>query len=371
MKKIVKVKVLSGLCILLLFSTTLTSCMWIKYRFVSPGRVLPDSLTKHNQRYDKVSEYISCSATNTFETIGHGCGSWKYYPMKINRKGKVHGNETKKLDTTSRNVITLIDNSIRVAPHMSIELDAQYVPPKHHLRSMYPNDGAYVIHDIPKWCKKRTWSSEASAYFHQNRIDTVMQHIVNHKYYETCKVYIEIKVKKRDYDSTKKRNCKVQCIELANQLNRYIKDYKTQDGNNWMCITSFSPLALLEFRKALPDELKDKVDYVLIAGHDVYPPKSWIAQSKGYVPKLKEKISNYIYASEWLDCIWFSVQGIKHYNEVFEKINEKRAELHPQWKPLEYSYSTYQYKPKKMTKKMLKDAKRKILVRSYMLDLYQ
>lgn len=348
----------------------LNSCMCFKYTFVTPGMVNKNNLDKHNRVFSEVSYEISNTTNSSYEVIGHGIGSWRYYPMGINRKGLVYGNGYANKKTPAKDIIDLIDTSIAIDPKMSIELDVHFAPDNYDTKQLLPKGQAYIIHDKPKWHKKRLKHPKAINYLKNNSLKIALDHFVKNMYYKTSKVYIEIKTDENCIKiQSQDIECKDQCIKLAEELKDYAKKYSRDDGENWLCITSFSPAALTSFRENLPENRKNRFDYVLIAGYTGGWPKSAIAQSKGHVPKFDDYISKFIENTEWLDCIWFSIQGIKDFNKEFNEIIKTRMTNHPNWKELEFSFSTYQYKQKKMVKRLKKTPKLQAKIRSFMLDL--
>ena len=55
--------------------------------------------------------------------------------------------------------------------------------------------------------------------------------------------------------------------------------------------------------------------------------------------------------------------------EQFNTLIKERHQDHPNWKALEFSFSTYQWKAKKMKRKLTKCPKLEVPIRSFMLDL--
>lgn len=344
--------------------------MQIKYCFVSPGRVSKEELKDHNKTFSVISDSISINPKAKYEVIGHGAASWRYYPMGVNKKGLVYGNGYKNKKTQALNIVQLIDSSIAMDPEMSIELDAQYPPANHELKKRFPEDGAYILHDVPKWKKGYMSLNSSLNYFHQNTLLIALNHHTAKGYHQKSKVYVEIKACKNCIDITSQElDCKDQCIALANEVKDLVIQFKRDDQQNWLCITSFSPAALDAFRNALPDSLKGAVDFILIAGHTRKFITACIAQSKGHVPRYDAEMKCFIVHTEWLNCIWFSGQGIPKFNELFTEISQKRKTLHPDWNPVEFSFSTYQKKSEKMKNMMMKSPGLQVEIRSFMLDL--
>ncbi len=356
--------------VMLVLFTTLSSCMSFKYAFVSPGMVTKEELQNHNTFFTEVSNELSTERKETFETIGHGAGSWRYYPMGINKDGRVYGNGYKHKKTKAKDLIDLIETSIDIDPNMSIELDAQYAPDTHRISLTYPQDGAYILHDIPDWKDKATEKDSALSYLHRNTLKIALDHFVKKKYYKQTKVYVELKVTE---DCVHLENqlidCNKQSQKLAKELITYASSCQRETKENWLCVTSFSPAALTDFRNSLPAADRDKFDYVLIAGYTGGWPKSKLAQSKGHVPEFDDRMISFAKNTEWLNCIWFSAQGITKFNTIFNTLVKERHQDHPNWNALEFSFSTYQWNAKKMKRKLTKCPKLEVPIRSFMLDL--
>lgn len=366
---ILKISLLMISCALLLLTS---SCVKIlNEQIVSPGRVQSlDSLKLHNLAFAKVSETLSIDPPKTYEIIGHGASSWRYYPMGINRAGIVYGNGLKYKKTQADSIIDLIDKSIAIDPTMSIELDAHYPPDWHPLRIDYPTDGAIILHDIPNWNKERTESKKAIDYFHNNTLKKAVDHFVAKDYFQKSKLYVEIKTTKDCYDGRKQNDfCQSSCRKLAVELKGYARDVVRPSGENWLCVSSFSPLALSTFRNSLPEDIRDHIDYVLIVGYTGSFIKAMLAQSKGYVPRYDKAIDSFLVNTQWVDVVWFSGQGIKDFNTALNKLRADRIIAHPDWEELEFSFSTYQKKLPKMVKLMTKEPHLKVKIRSFMLDL--
>jgi len=343
---------------------------FFKETFISPGRVKINKLKEHNVFFTNLSNAISEKQKSSYELIGHGASSWRYYPMGVNKRGLVYGNGFSNNKTPALDIVDLIKKSIEVDPKISIELDAHYAPDNHFIKQKYPNDGAYILHNLPKWDKPYMNKDSVVDYFHRNTIKNTIDFFVQNTYYQESKVYIELKSNKECIDINCHADyCSIQSEKLAKELIPYTS-YVREDGQNWLCITSFSPLALKTFRDALPENLKDKFDYVLILGYTGSWVKSKLAQLKGFVPRFDSQINSFIVHSDWLNTIWFSAQGISNYKTVFNDILLKRKEFYEEEK-LTFSYSTYQKKAKKMYQLMQKNKSEKLKaeIRSFMLDL--
>ena len=342
----------------------------LKTAIISPGRITPNKLKEHNDFFIKLSNDITKKQKTSYEIIGHGSSSFRYYPMGINCKGLVYGNGFLNKNTPALDIIDLIKTSISVDPSISIELDVHYPPKNHYIKKKFPNNGAYILHNIPKWEKPYMKKDTVLNYFNKNTIKNVVDFFVRNEYYHKSKVYIELKLNKECFDIHNfEEHCKEQSYNLAQELKQYTL-YRREDNENWLCITSFSPLALKIFRDTLPNDFKNHFDYVLIAGYTGSWIKSKLAQLKGFVPRFDSKIISFIIQSEWIDTIWFSAQGIPQYKKIFNEIIQKRKELDI-IKKINFSFSTYQKTPRKMVNLMHKNRTEKLNaeIRSFMFDL--
>lgn len=347
-----------------------SSCIQTKY-VASPGRIIPDSLAAHNRKFTSFTKQIDSKPKEKYEVIGHALSSWRYYPMDVNRKGMVYGNGVKGMynSTPADTIIKLIDRSISYDPCISLEMDVQYIPASAKVDTALNRNSGYIMHNIPKWEKKRINKPGVIGYFKANTLKAALDHIVKKNYYEKCKVYIEIKVTKRSYRKGHEYLNDSQCIKLAKELTAYLQMYKRTNDENWLCIYSFSPMALTKFRNSIPDEIKNKIDYILVAGYvPVY--QAFIASFKGYVPRFNKKRIDFLYSTEWIKCVWFSAQGIPDFKKQFYQIDSVRQHNHPDWQPLTYSFATYPNKD--MDKYMMKkgrNSNKKINIRSFMFDM--
>lgn len=337
-----------------------------QYWFVSPGRVGPEALAAHNKHFNQVSRDISLSSEeDSIEIIAHGAGSWRYYPMGINRKGVVYGNGFKYKKTPASSITNIINKTLDYNPNISIELDVHYPPNGHSIAQKY-EDGAYVIHDKPEWDKNPELNSVTENYLHNNTLNHVLQNHIKNNHIATSAIYIELKVSSQNYFDTSRSSQEPH--RLAKQLTPYLRANLRNDRTNWIGITSFSPVALKLFRSNLPDDLKDKVDYILIAGYTGGRLKGKLAQSKGFVPRFNEEIKNFAIKTEWLDYIWFSAQGIKEFTPEFNSVINQRRIYHPH-SSLEFSFSTYQKKRKPMDNLLKEEIIIDANICSYMLDI--
>ncbi|MBD0404402.1 hypothetical protein [Flammeovirga sp. EKP202] len=354
----------------MLISLSAMSCIKINETFVSPGRVPIADYHVRCQPFHELCNSINGTQNIKVEVIGHGSSSWRYYPMGINKDGVVYGNGFKSKATPAMDIKDLIKISNSIDPTMSIELDAHYPPKDHLIRKIYPNDGAYVMHDIPEWDKNKVNNKNALSYLHANTLKGILEYFVEEGFYKKSKVYVEIKVDKIHYEDNGKQELEEWCNALASELKTFAGHYQRDDQENWLCITSFSTEALDMFYKSLKDStIQSQFDYVLIAGYKGGIFKSFFANMKGYVPKYNDSIQNFIVDTEWLDCVWFSEQGLNDFDAIFTKIVEERDKKYPSIKPVEFSFSNYQYKEEKMLKKLSKATPKKYKIRSFMVDI--
>ncbi len=355
--------------VLLLFSMSLiSSCGLVKEQIISPGRVSKGNLDKHYKAFKKVCDTVNNPTIKEIEMIGHGAGSWRYYPMGINKNGVAYGNGYSNKKTPALGIKKLIDISISINSKMAIELDAHLAHENHLIKSIYPNDGAYILHDEPQWKRKRFTNINALKYLHENSLAVALKHIANKDYYQNCKVYVEIKVPKKYYNSNEKEELLKLCEKLSKELGYYSKTYKRLDGKNWLSITSFSHTALTYFHDSLEPELQKQFDYTLILGYKGFW-NSLFASCKGYVPRFNENILNFMIKTEWLNSVWFSAQGIKNYHNEFNKITKSRRTHDSNFKDLIFSFSTYQYSERKMVRKLLRHKNPEYSFGSFMVDV--
>jgi hypothetical protein len=338
--------------------------MFYKHNFISPGRVEQTEFSEHKSIFAKTSNEISSLDNEHYEVIAHGAGSWRFYPMGISEKGIVYGNGFSNKKTKAKPVNQIIDSTLLIDPNISIELDVHY-PTKN---SEFNENKGYIIHDQPLWDNDCMRSDHVSEYLNTNTLESVLRHFTERNYYKKSKVYIEIKVKKECDCEAAADSCKTQYVKLAKELNQFAKKYRRTDGDNWLCITSFSSFALKGFRNQLRSETRTLFDYVLIAGYTGGKLKGRLAQSKGYVPKYDSTIKSFAAETAWLDCIWFSVRGITDFKAEFNDLIERRQKLHPD-SPLAFSYATYEKKRKKMIKSLRKGSVLKGRIRSFMIDI--
>ncbi len=287
--------------------------------------------------------------------------------MGVSRKGLVYGNGYNNKKTQAENVTTLMANSYQYDPRISIELDAHFAPASFSLNHGLDIKDAYVMHDVPKWQKSRMRNPVVIQFLKDNTLKDVLDFHVKNNAHKRSIVYIELKSKKKCYkDLPEINSCFDQCKGLASIIVPYLKDHTEK---NWLAVTSFSPNMLVNFRAALPAELKDRVDYILIAGHRIKGLTRPFVSLKGYVPKFGKNIKSFASSTPWIDCIWFSVQGIKNYTKHFNEVIDNRKGQLPGATELRFSFATYPLKRDKMIEKLIGDTVLNAPFRSFMLDL--
>ncbi|WP_196888411.1 hypothetical protein [Aureivirga sp. CE67] len=337
----------------------------IQEKLFSPGRIKKTEIDSYYQEISSFTKSINKNEAKEIDLIAHGAGSWRYYPMGINKKGKVYGNGFRFKKNAAKNINDLIDATLAINKEVSFEMDIQYPPEKHPIRKEFPEDHGFIIHDIPNW-KKLHIRSKTLDFFKKNTVKKVLKHFTKNNYHQTSKLFFEIKVTEKCY-GIKRATCEIVCEDLAKGLIPFAEKYKRDSGENWMQIVSFSPRALRLFREHLPDNLKDKFNYCLIVGFTGGYIKSKLAQIKGFVPAFDETIKSKILEMDWLDCLWFSIQGITDFKEQFEALNNRR--IAENMKELEFSFSTYQYKKEKLKKMLKSQAKYPFNFQSFLIDI--
>lgn len=341
------------------------SCMPFKYTFVSPGRVEPEQLDQNIWEFSQALEKKSNYDGPLVEVIAHGAGSWRFYPMGVNRKGLVYGNGLKNKKTRASNVNDLIDQTLTLNPEISIELDVHYPPPG----TKFPENQGIIIHDQIEWGKKRYESAEVEKYFKENTLSQVLEHFTRNKYYLKSKIYLEIKTTKDCDQLDAPESCKSQYYKLANELESFLKEHRRPDGSRWFTITSFSTQALQEFRNlAIEKGFDHMIHYGLIVGYTGGWIKGGLAQSKGYVPKFKERQRSFLANTNWLNEVWISSRGLQHFEHEMNHIMELR-EKEKGLSPLPINIATYEMKKGKMLRRINDGENLNSRFKSFMIDI--
>ena len=341
-------------------------CNAFKEKFISPGRVSLSRLNQHHELFTNVCQKINGNDA-PIEMIGHGAGSWRYYPMEVNKQGLVYGNGFTCNKSPAKNINELIDLSVQNHPQMAIELDAHLAPEGHVIKTKKPENNAYILHNIPEWETKKLNKIQSLEYLKQNTIQSSFQHIIDNNYHQQCKTYTEIKVPKEFYKPKNYKLLKEQCEILAREFGAFSGSHTRTDQQNWVCITSFSTQALTYFYDELKKmKLEKTVDYVLILGYTGFI-NSIFASLKGFVPAFTTSTQGFLSTTPWINKAWFSLQGIRNYHEIFNTIEEKRKVK--SLSPISYSFSTYQFSEENLSKKLLCNQDPKYKFGSFMIDL--
>lgn len=339
----------------------------LKRRIISPNATTIKNIDEHIKAGKVIAFLMGKTNTSSIEIIGHGACSWNHYPMGIKKRGVVYGNTHLHYTNQPVNVREMFDRPVFSEHNISIELDAQFPPENHDITKMYPEDGSYILHNIPKWEHSSTTKNEVVNYLHKNTLKRVLDNIVAKEIYKTTKVYIELKSTKACYGKNGYKHCSIQAAKLAEELENYLP-FSVSTGN-WLCITSFNPNLLKALRVSLKDK-KDQIDYVLIAGYTGGYIKSKLASLKGYVPRFDNEIKNFAIQNEWVETIWFSTQGIKNYASVFNEVIDGRRVLKHK-KELKFSFAFYPQSIRSIKKIVLKNSDFKGQIKSFMIDILQ
>jgi len=331
-----------GACLLM------TSCTTFFDNVASPGRIMRGNLDEGISSLEHVCRGMgenSCFVDN-LEVIGHAAGSYRYYPMNIYKDQYAYGNQwSKKCKSQAKNIGELIDMFFKHDKVSSVEIDVQ-APPKDHILCQEGRDCLFIMHDKPDWDEITSLDSPVVEYLDNNTLRKTLEHFVSEKHYIDKKLYVEIKSQfKCNAPKRNDEKCKYLGERVASVIKDFIKGHsEAMSGNNWITIVSFSATALESFRGELSNELKDKVDYALIAGVHPFGLKWFLGQLKGSVPLFNKELQKFAITTRWLDRVWFSAQGISDYNVLFKSLNEQRVAQCCACKPLEFSVASYPYK---------------------------
>ena len=343
--------------ILLLFSTLLLSnACRLPDSIVSPGRVDRSSISSDLQNVYQTCDSIKGCEPSELEIIGHGAGSYRYYPMDI-KKGVVQGNGWKGQCVEAKDINDLMDLSFSDSTVNSIEIDIQAAPEDHFLCTSTEGDCLFILHDNQKkWKCVDSPEQASSQYLMRNTLRSSLAHFIEKGYYKDKHLYIELKSVRgcMKPDCTKDKctaTAKRVALEISDELEQ-LKTLRASNSKNCISIISFSASSLQTMYDSLPAHLRDEVDYVLIAGIQRFG-LVWIAgQLKGVVPIFNDDLRKFAATTKWLDRVWFSVRGLKDFNSILKELNTLRAQKCPGCDSLEYSMATYEVKPEEFHEKM-------------------
>jgi len=334
-------KTLFNLITLSVLVSLLGGCASLPDWAVSPGRVNHYELQKKVKEHEMFWQSLpnpNDYPREKLEIIGHGVGSYRHYPMRVNEKDFPEGNKA-----TAKNIAYLMDTAFSSEHINAIELDALPPSTSHDLckgERAEQKSCSFIMHDEPDWTLINKSSTPKSLkYMKNNSVSAALNHFVDRGYHKKGKLmYLELKC------NTTKKKCADDAVRIFNDIKNIISNNKAEENKrNWLTITSFFPEALKIFQKEMKKiELDKKVDYALIAGYDKFYKKA-LAQAKGKVPKFDKTIQDFIVTTRWLNRVWFSTRGIDSAGAVFEGIDKKRGAYCKEHacKGLKYSVSSY------------------------------
>ena len=323
---------------------------------VSPGRVnhyeLKDEVEKLNTFWKSLPNPKKYPRKK-LEIIGHGVGSYRHYPMRVNEKDFPEGNKAK-----AKNITYLMDTAFSSEHINAIELDALPPSTSHELckgERSTQHSCSFIMHDEPDWTLINNDSTPKSLkYMQNNSVSAALNYFVERGYHKKDKLmYLELKC------NGSEEKCSDDAVRVANDIKKFVSENQVaKNKRNWLTIISFSPTALKALRCELENtQLHNKVDYALIAGYDkagLLWHKKILAQAKGKVPKFDEKVKKFVVTTTWLNRVWFSTRGIANSGSVFKDIDVKRDAYCKKnaCKKLMYSVSSYDKSWKNFQKKL-------------------
>lgn len=343
---------------LILVGAILLSSCGLKDRMVSPGRVKLNEVEKFQNICDDFQ--LSCK-NNNLEVVGHQAGSYRHYPMDFSSNGEMIGNNwSKSCRSEIKPIATLMGETFAEKDIKSIEIDVHASPKDGDLCKQ--GNCLHIIHNVPNW-KKLKRNDPAVAYLTNNTLKKSLDSFIEQKFHQHHYLYLEVKAKKKCNNPIDPADPKTnsECEELVTHAYPLIAGEieaalnKTSDTKNkWLRVVSFSASALQVVHEQLPVELRDKVEFALIAGVQsktlTSGVKWYFGQAKGSVPMFRDELQGFAATTKWLDKIWFSIQGIPNYGDIFYKIAVARhmAGL----KSLEFNVATYTYNFDKFKEKL-------------------
>lgn len=349
---------------LLLLSSLLYSCTRIYDEGASPGRIMRGNLDSGISAIEKTCKGLgeSVCSKDSLEIIAHEAGSYRFYPMDIHEKGFMRGNNwSESCKAQAKDVNTLMDSAFASGFISSVEIDIQ-APDQNHPLCSEPNGCLFILHNKPDWSKIESVNHPKAAadYLQRNTLRSVLKHFISENYYKDKKLYLELKT---SFGCNAPERNSRKCSQLGKRVAREVADHITKvhsesndNDSNWLTVVSFSATALASFHDQMPEKLRGKVDYALIAGVHPFSLKWFFGQLKGSVPLFTQELQNFAITKPWLNTIWFSPQGISKFSNLFKKLNKKRAEMCEsetgKCDPLEFSVAAYPYEEEKFYKKM-------------------
>jgi hypothetical protein len=304
----------------------------------------------------------ACAKGTTLEIIAHGAGSYRHYAMDFD-SGIPEGNSWDLEWANAINATDLINATFETGKVDSIEIDAQ-VPPENHPFCIEQESKklgcSFIMHNSREkdgWGKlTASHTPDAYRYMQQNTTYSVIQDFIKVGHHQDKHIYLELKNKLGCMDSTQssisnspsKKECMKDGERVATEIKDIILANPTKKGQrNWLTVVSFSAASLEGFRSALQNDLKDAVDYGLIAGYDMsgfwgyVGLKDYFAQSKGDVPRFDSNMQSFAINTQWLDRVWFSAKGLGEPAKFMNSIKQQRLNKYGKQDPLSFSISTY------------------------------
>lgn len=338
----------------------LGSCSLLPDKIVSPGRILRDNLSNGLlPLYETCNKIKSCQV-DELEIIGHGAGSYRYYPMDIHKDGYIHGNQWNlKCQAKAKDINPLIDQTFATKEIRSVEIDIQ-APPADHILCKNGQDCLFIMHNKPDWDTITSLKHPVVNYLQRNTLGKTLRHFINKGYYKKQRLYLEIKSSFGcNAPNRKDSKCKDAGLRIASEIKAALAEVKNKTRKqdpNWLTMISFSATALQSFRQGLPKDLQDSVNYTLIAGVHPFSLKWFFGQAKGSVPLFTDELQQFATTTPWLDYVWFSPQGISKFSTLFHDLTIKRQqeckERGRQCHELRFNVSTYALKQKTFYKAM-------------------
>lgn len=338
----------------------LSACTTFYDGQVSPGRIQRNDLTNGLAAIKDTCKALKNCSAEGLEIIGHGAGSYRHYPMDINDDGHVRGNKwSGKCASRARNINDLMDLAFSSRDVTSLEIDVQ-TPGSDHLLCRNGNDCLFVMHNKPDWNAIDSLDHPAVEYLQRNTVNATLAHFIANKYYGDRRLYLEIKSTRGcNAPDRTAAECRTLGARVAGEIAGAVREVHPRQADKdrqWLTVVSFSATALQSVHDGLPADLRDSIDYALIAGVHPFSLKWFLGQLKGPVPLFNDELQNFAATTPWLDRIWFSPQGIKDFNAFFHGLNEARAKAcsdrGAKCRPLSYSVATYPYKQKAFAEKM-------------------
>ena len=299
---------------------------------VSPSRIPSADLQKKTDVLQKLHK-SEIGAKENVMVIGHGAGSFRYYPMRpaSNKKDKgVEGNNWVFHPAEADKVSTLITRAFEEYELDAVEIDVQVPAEK---ISAGTSDGgesakAFVMHDSPDWDavvkQDSTW-----AYMQENSLEAVLADFVKQEYHLNKVLYLELKSPRECQVKALTEACRHYVDTVVDIISPYLSASYAKD-QLWLRLVSFSPYMLSAAYAGLDDTEKTRVGFEFIAGYS----KDWLwgsngikaalAQTKGDVPEFDSSMKKFITESIFINRVWFSVKGMRDPRKEFIDVVESR-----------------------------------------------